>query len=94
MSIIRTEAEQQYNVTFLDASKAFDRLNYWLSFDKLDKKYVHVQWCSGKFSLVGTLAWHYGHLPYRYRGGGGGGARVNGHVSKEKIRVQTWGYIF
>ena len=31
------------------------------------------QWCSGKFSLVGTLAWHYCHIPYRYRGGGGGG---------------------
>ena len=29
------------------------------------------QWCSGKFSLVGTLAGHYGHIPYRYRGGGG-----------------------
>ena len=32
---------------------------------------VSVQWCSGKFSLVGTLAWHYGHISYRYRGGGG-----------------------
>ena len=28
--------------------------------------------CSGKFSLVGTLAWHYGHISYRYRGGGRG----------------------
>ena len=32
----------------------------------------HAQWCSGKFSLVGTLTWHYGHIPYCYRGGGGG----------------------
>ena len=29
-----------------------------------------MQWCSGKFSLVGTLTWHYGHIPYRYRGWG------------------------
>ena len=29
------------------------------------------QWCSGKITLVGTLAWHYGHISYRYRGGGG-----------------------
>ena len=27
-------------VTFLDASKTFDRLNYWLLFDKLIKKHV------------------------------------------------------
>ena len=27
-------------VTFLDAIKAFDRLNYWLLFDKLIKKHV------------------------------------------------------
>ena len=37
-----------------------------------DSKYGHhIQWCSGKFSLVGTLTWHYGHIPYRYQGGGG-----------------------
>ena len=29
-------------VTFLDVSKAFDRLNYWLLFDKLVKKYVFL----------------------------------------------------
>ena len=28
------------------------------------------QWCNGKFSLVGTLAWHYGHIPYRCPEGG------------------------
>ena len=34
-----------------------------------------LQWCSGKFALVGTLAWHYDHIPYGYpRGGGGGGS--------------------
>ena len=34
---------------------------------------IHIQWCSGKFSLVGTRAWPYGHIPCCYRGGGGGG---------------------
>ena len=29
-------------VTFLDASKAFDRLSYWLLFDKLVKKHVSL----------------------------------------------------
>ena len=44
-----------------------------------------IQWCSGKFSLVGMLAWHYGHIPYRYQSGGGGGV-VNSRVcSFEKI---------
>ena len=32
---------------------------------------MYKQWCSGEFSLVGTLAWYYGHIPYRYGGGGG-----------------------
>ena len=36
----------------------------------------YMQWCSGKISLVGTLAGHYGHIPYRYRGGGGGGLQI------------------
>ena len=36
-----------------------------------DKSFLSNQWCSGKCSLVGTLAWHYGHIPYRYGGGGG-----------------------
>ena len=31
-----------------------------------------TQWCSGKFALVGTLAWHYDHIPYGYPRGGGG----------------------
>ena len=38
----------------------------------MEKLASYNQWCSGKFSLVGTLAWHSGHIPYRYRGGGGG----------------------
>ena len=33
----------------------------------------NTQWCSGKFALVGTLAWHYNHIPYDYLSGGGGG---------------------
>ena len=28
------------------------------------------QWCSGKFSLVGTLAWYYGYIPIVIGGGG------------------------
>ena len=32
---------------------------------------LYNQWCSGNFSLVGTLTWHYGHIHYHYRGGGG-----------------------
>ena len=39
--------------------------------------FLYTQWCSGKFSLVGTLTWHYGHIPYRYRGGKGGGGCLN-----------------
>ena len=31
-----------------------------------------IQWCSGKFALVGTLAWSNNHIPYGYRWGGGG----------------------
>ena len=50
---------------------------------------IQIQWCSGKFSLVGTLAWHYGHISYRYRGGGGGG--FMNELSRVKIHVQTWG---
>ena len=33
-----------------------------------------TQWCSEKFSLVGTLAWH---IPYGYREGGGVGVCLN-----------------
>ena len=29
------------------------------------------QWCSGKISLVGTLAGHYGHISYLLSEGGG-----------------------
>ena len=46
-------------VTFLDASKAFDRFNYWLLFDKLVKKHVPLfiikllcYWCTIKKMLV------------------------------------------
>ena len=47
----------------------------------------HVQWCIGKFSLVGTLAWHdYVYIPNR---SGGGGGLKSGHL---KI-VQTLGII-
>ena len=39
---------------------------------------LHVsQWCSGKFALVGTLAWHYDHMPYGYLWGWGGGGFLN-----------------
>ena len=40
-------------------------------------EYGLSQWCSGKFALVGTLAWHYDHIPYGYRWGGGGGGFLN-----------------
>ena len=39
-------------VTFLDASKAFDRLNYWLLFDKLIKKHVPL------FTIKLLLFWY------------------------------------
>ena len=45
-------------------------------------------WCSGKFSLVGTLAWHM--VTYSIVLGGGGG---NGHFSRVKIHVQHGGMI-
>ena len=34
----------------------------------VDYNMLHLwgQWCSGKFALVGTLAWHYDHIPYGY----------------------------
>ena len=43
-----------------------------------DKKVIHgkllyTQWCCGKFSLVGTLAWHYMVTYPIVIGGGGGG---------------------
>ena len=56
-------------------------------------KTIHtMQWCSGKFSFVGTLAWY-----YRYRGeenGGGGGvgsARLNVVLTMIKIHLQIRG---
>ena len=34
---------------------------------KVDNKHIiYGQWCRGKFALVGTLAWHYDHIPYGY----------------------------
>ena len=54
---------------------------------------TYLQWCSGNFSLVGTLTWHYGHRHYHYWGGGGG-ASMNGHFSRAKIYVQTGGCNF
>ena len=41
-------------VTFLDASKAFDRLNYWLLFDKLIKKNI-------PFFIIKLLCFWYAH---------------------------------
>ena len=41
-------------VTFLDASKAFDRLNYWLLFDKLIKKNI-------TFFIIKLLCFWYTH---------------------------------
>ena len=41
-------------VTFLDASKAFDRLNYWLLFDKLIKKNI-------PFFIIKLLCFWYTH---------------------------------
>ena len=38
--ILQEQRNYGIYVTFLDASKAFDRLNYWLLFDKLLKKPV------------------------------------------------------
>ena len=45
-----------------------------------------IQWCSGKFSLVGTLAWHYGHIPYRYQSGGGGSGEFEGMLLRENFK--------
>ena len=49
----------------------FGRLTLKLSVESCTSQ----QWCSGKISLVGTLAWRYSHIPFRYRWGGGGCAR-------------------
>ena len=49
----------------------FENIDYLDMHHRITQAYM--QWCSGKFSLVGTLTWHYGHIPNRYRGGGGGG---------------------
>ena len=58
-----------------------------------------IQWSSGKFSIVGTLAWPYGHIPfhlyrYRWRGGGAHGARINACYLQGEYNnhVQTGGY--
>ena len=51
-----------------------------------------IQWCSGKFSLVGTLAWHHGHIPYRYRGEGG--CLNEWSFIKVKNLCSNMGYIF
>ena len=59
--------------------------------------YLHTrstsyQWCSGKFALVGTLAWHYDHIPYGYLRGGGVFLNESS-FSRVKIDVQTLWYI-
>ena len=43
----------------------------------------------GHFSC-GSLSWH-GHISYRYRSRGGGGACMNGRLLRVKIHIQTWG---
>ena len=43
----------------------------------------------GNFSC-GSLSWH-GHISYRYRSRGGGGACMNGRLLRVKIHIQTWG---
>ena len=48
-------------------------------------------WCSEKFSLVGTLAWHMVTYSVVLGGGGGGG---NWSFIKSKNPCSTWGYNF
>ena len=52
--------------------KVIPCLSFSINGLQIENVYNFNQWCSGKFSLVRTLAWHYGHISYRYRGGGGG----------------------
>ena len=56
--------------------------------------YTYEQWCCGKKNLVGTLNGIMVTYPIVMGGERGEGARMNGHLSRVKIYVQTWSIFF